>query len=435
MEASSEPSHPSGSNSAGITAAATVAPTPDTAETHSSSIQVTTRSDLSVLYKILRVIIRPLRPRLVKLGDPAPPGSQKLSPPRRRGCEVIESRRCGVWEYTFRHPKGSRSRPQEEAATNTKTNTNTTTTNAEANATVTGRNRKSAKHRIYYFNGGGFQSPPSSEHWRFIAHFTEDLAVGGDRGGGAREIQVTLVSHPLAPASPAADALPVLREWFASALDDADGAGDTVTLMGDSSGGNLALTLAFAAVESYKPSKSDSGKALPLVSVFVISPAVDLRNVNPEIWEADKHDPILTIGTTSEVARAWTGNIDQEALRETPGDPPRATIATSDPAVSPLLHTDDMFRLLRDRGVSVHGVVGTHDVLAPDALEFMRKCERLGMRGKWLVWDGQMHCFPMAGGGKVLGLREGQEGRKWVDEVLREDANRSEGKSLSMDVR
>ncbi|KAK4943976.1 hypothetical protein LTR10_016496 [Elasticomyces elasticus] len=371
---------------------------------NSVSIEVTTRSDLSLLYKVLRTIIRPLRPRLVKPGKPAPPGSQKLSPPQKRGCKVTESRREGIWEYTFRHASQSGSQaggPRNDGVARV----------------VEDRKPAIKKHRVYYFCGGGFQSPPSNEHWRFITQVTKDLA---ESQGQHREVEITVVSHPLAPASPAADALPVLRKWLASALVDANKAGDTVALMGDSSGGNIALSLGFWAVENYKaPIASGSvHDGLPLISVFVISPAVDLRNVNPGIGEADMHDPVLTVGLTSQVARAWTGNVDSKG--SVPGMP--VAMEMSDPVVSPLLQSEEMFGLLRDRGVSVHGVVGTHDVLAPDALELMRKCERLGMRGEWLVWDGQMHCFPLAGGGEIVGLREGKEGRRWVDEVLREDA-------------
>ncbi|KAI1626673.1 Alpha/Beta hydrolase protein [Exophiala viscosa] len=374
--------------------------------TNTSSIEVTTRSDLSLLYKVLRTIIRPLRPRLVKPGKPAPSESQKLSPPEKRGCKVIESRREGIWEYTFRHssqPASQGGQPLHDGVARV----------------VEERKPASKKHRVYYFCGGGFQSPPSNEHWRFITQVTKDLAQSQ---GQHREVEITVVSHPLAPASPAAEALPVLRKWLASALVEANLAGDTVTLMGDSSGGNIALSLGFWAVENYKaPSASATsgdGNGLPLVAVFVISPAVDLRNVNPGIEEVDRYDPVLTVGLTSQVARAWTGNVESKG--PVPGKP--AAMEMSNPTVSPLLQPEEMFRLMRDRGVSVHGVVGTHDVLAPDALEFMRKCERFGVRGKWLVWDGQMHCFPLAGGGEIVGLREGKEGRRWVDEVLREDA-------------
>jgi hypothetical protein len=81
-------------------------------QSRSASIQITRRTDLSTLYKIVRTLIRPLRPRLVKLGKDIPAGSQRLSAPKRRGCEVIENQREGVWEYTFRHVEASQIQSQ-----------------------------------------------------------------------------------------------------------------------------------------------------------------------------------------------------------------------------------------------------------------------------------------------------------------------------------
>ncbi|KAK5361735.1 hypothetical protein LTR20_009315 [Exophiala xenobiotica] len=372
----------------------------------SSSMELTTRTDLSLLYRVLRTQIRPLRPRLVKPGKEAPPGSQRLKPPAaqkfKRGCEVLESQREDVWEYTFRHTSQSH---QGDLNTQEKIN------------------RRKTPYRVYYFCGGGFQSPPSSEHWLFLTKLAKDLARQGQEAKKRhREVVITVVSHPLAPASPAAETLPILRRWLTSTLDDASREGETVTLAGDSSGGNIALSLGLWAVQHYylpPPTTTTTiSTASPLVSVLVICPAVDLRNINPGIAEADRHDPVLTVGLTSQVAQAWTGNVASKHTKTAP----RRLVDLEDPDVSPLLNEDVVFEEVKDQGVSIHGVVGTHDVLAPDALELMRKCERLGVKGKWLVWEGQMHCFPLAGVGDIIGLREGKEGRRWVEEVLREDA-------------
>ncbi|KAK5467866.1 hypothetical protein LTS15_000839 [Exophiala xenobiotica] len=398
-----------------------------------SSIELTTRTDLSFLYKVLRTLIRPFRPRLVKPGKEAPPGSQRLKPLQKfkRGCEILESKREGVWEYTLRHTSTSqsqsqsRSRSQREAR---QVDTWTQTSHDEGeqlNEAQEKINQRKTPHRVYYFCGGGFQSPPSSEHWLFLTKLTKDLALGQGQEAKKRhrEVEITVVSHPLAPASPAAETLPILRKWLTAALDDASGKGETVTLAGDSSGGNIALSLGLWAVQHYyspPPTTTTISTASPLVSVLVISPAVDLRNINPGIAEADKHDPVLTVGLTGRVAQAWTGNVASKHTKTAP----RRLVNLEDPDVSPLLNEDGVFEKVKDQGVSVHGVVGTHDVLAPDALELMRRCERLGVKGKWLVWEGQMHCFPLAGVGDIIGLREGKEGRRWVEEVLREDACR-----------
>lgn len=48
---------------------------------------------------------------------------------------------------------------------------------------------------------------------------------------------------------------------------------------------------------------------------------------------------------------------------------------------------------LKEVGIKVHGVVGTADVLAPDALVFKAMCEKYGIVGDWLVWQGILQDF------------------------------------------
>jgi hypothetical protein len=43
---------------------------------------------------------------------------------------------------------------------------------------------------------------------------------------------------------------------------------------------------------------------------------------------------------------------------------------------------------LKRVGIKVHGILGTADVLAPDALAFKDLCEEHGVQGQWLVWKG-----------------------------------------------
>lgn len=419
----------------------TADPSPNTPTTDpprtSSSIQLTTRDDLSLAYRVLRAfLLRPLRPHLVRPGKPFPAGSPRLSAPKKRNCEVEESQCENVWQYTLR--------PQPRVRN----------VGRDGKHSRGAQQQKRKKHRVYYFWGGGFQSGPSGEHWRFLAQLAQDLAgesrasttPPADDTGNAlspelgREFEFTLASYPLAPASPAVESLEILRKWLRRVLDDAGRQGDRVTLMGDSSGGNLALSLGFWAVENYpqpqerssEPPNQDGGHvedetrgkshpSFPLTSLLCISPAVDLRNTNPDIPKHHALDPILTEELTSRVAQAWTAKIES-SKSTAPSPHPSAPISTSDPAVSPLLNSDAAFRALRDRGVAIHGVVGTHDVLAPDALELMRKCERLEVPGRWLVWKGQMHCFPLAGGGENIGIREGREGRAFIGDILRHDA-------------
>lgn len=78
---------------------------------------------------------------------------------------------------------------------------------------------------------------------------------------------------------------------------------NNITLMGDSSGGNIALSLGFWWASS--ASKHTDGSKLK--NILAISPATDLRNINSDIKEADKHDPVLTIKSSLDGHKKWAG--------------------------------------------------------------------------------------------------------------------------------
>ncbi|ERF70612.1 hypothetical protein EPUS_02478 [Endocarpon pusillum Z07020] len=325
----------------------------------------------------LQTLIKPLRTRLVQPGKPLPAGSQKLEVPNsiQSDHEVKEYCIENVWIYdiSLKHAAG------ESAPTNTR--------------------RDSKHHRLLYFAGGSFQSPPSNNHWKFLSKLVKELHP---------TYVITVVSYPLAPNSPAPSSLPVLETLLRTILQQAAQDSVPITLAGDSSGGNIAISLALKAVPSINhhlegaqsQTLSSMGEGgTPLRNVLLISPVLDMRCTNPQISEADKHDPVLSASYIEDVAKTWSANLPRD-----------------DPAVSPLLA--DLTPLKR-AGVKVHGVLGTFDVLAPDADLFRERLESVGVEGEWLVWEKQMHCFPLAW---HYGLEESVRGVEWVVDVLKRNA-------------
>ncbi|ETI26185.1 hypothetical protein G647_02962 [Cladophialophora carrionii CBS 160.54] len=445
-----------------------------TPQSGSSSIELTTRDDLSMLYRVLRFLIKPLRPRLVRPPKtPHPEGSPRLSPPKKRNIVIKETKLEGIWMYHL-HALGPRSEKKQgiEKAQGNEQKDDLGNADADVDAGSnfpsphSGRSKGRGferKHCVYYFSGGGFQSPPSGEHWRFLAQLAQDLVghrssvtfPGSQRSvdpASDAKIELIMVSYPLAPNSPASESLRVLRNWLRRVLDDAVINKETVSLMGDSSGGNVIMSLGFWAVQNYdvgsgfpstatgqgqsqSRSQSQSQSAdfndgppdgskgeretqrthFPLTSLLSISGPMDLTNSSPDVPRAGALDCVLTEEMTNAVANIWCGHDRNRPSQYSP-------VALSAPEVSPLFQPDAAFRALRDKKLNVHGVYGTHDVLSPSGIDFMKKCQRLGVRGRWLVWEGQMHCFPLAAGGDRLGIREGREARKFVESVLRADA-------------
>jgi hypothetical protein len=104
-----------------------------------SSIHVITRRDRSFYTCIIQAITRPFRQYLGRPSKkPQPAGSPELSPHKSayKGVDVKHRTVCDIHVYDIISKKS-------------------------ATPTV--------RKRIYYFCGGGWQSPPSSQHWHNMA--------------------------------------------------------------------------------------------------------------------------------------------------------------------------------------------------------------------------------------------------------------------------
>ena len=288
----------------------------------------------------LHTLIRPFGEYLVKPKKTFPPGSPRLSVPRkvRRILSVHEHQVEDLWIYDI-------------AAT-----------------------PKQTSRRIYYFAGGGWQMPPSSQHWKTCSELARSLP----------NTTVSIVSYPLAPHSPAATAIPHLLRWFHTAITTSN---EHITLMGDSAGANVILSLAISALQM--------ASAPALKKIVVVSPAVDLSNTNPSQPSVEKYDPILNIRFVNSTGKAWASDWDRK-----------------DPRISPL-YAD--VSVLHRENVHVYGITGGYDVLTPDALLFRDRLEEERVPGEWLEWGKQMHCFPLA---FMYGLPESKDSFRWLLDKL-----------------
>lgn len=332
-----------------------------------SSIILTKLSSRSLFNIIVQTFLRPLRPNLVKPGRPLPAGSPKLRPHSSidKGCPATKIQIDNIYLYNIiAKPKSASS----------------------AKGAPPSKVSELPQHRLLYFAGGGFQSPPAKEHWKLLAEPATQLSDLHT---------VTLVSYPLAPRSPAADSLPQLHILLQRFLDETTASGGSVTLVGDSAGGNVALSLALHYATQLNEGEP-GGHYHSLKNVLVISPPTDLRNANPDVAVADRRDSVLCTALIESVARAWAGDWPRDR-----------------PQLSPILGD---IGALWTAGLRVHGVVGTYDVLAPDAVAFRKRCQEKGAKGEWLEWKGQMHCFPLA---FAYGLPEGKRGKAWVVDMLK----------------
>lgn len=234
---------------------------------------------------------------------------------------------------------------------------------------------------MIYFAGGGWQSPPSSQHWKFCAELVRQVPG----------LTVTLVSPPLAPSSPAAVTFPILTTYYRAALRQAVQDKERVVLAGDSSGGNLALCLALHGL-------SDDDNLTKPHALLLISPAVDLRPTQIEgaIHAISLKDPVLTITSHDSEASTWAQGEDPAQSWISPITADRTTLS--------------------ETAIHVIGVTGGWDILSPAALELRDSVQKTGGRGAWLHWEKQMHCYPLA---FMYGIPEAKQSKEWVVDQLK----------------
>lgn len=309
-------------------------------------MDIQVRSDRSIFTLVLQTLLRPLKPRLVTLKKKFPAGSPRLTFDKKikKSVRVVEwqHENSAIWLYDI-------SSSHQDDTTE-------------------------KKLHMYYFAGGGWQGPPSGQHWKLCAELARKVPG----------LTVTIVSPPLAPNSPAASAFPMLRELYDSILENSN---ERIIFAGDSSGGNLALCLV---IDGLERAGGHAGGAKP-AAVLAISPAVDLRPMKGMTGLAARRDPLLTVDSHNDEARMWADELDP-----------------AKPWLSPVLAD---VKALGNAGIRVIGVTGGYDILTTSALQFRDACVAGGVQGAWLQWERQMHCFPL-----VFGYRfaEAVKAKDWI---------------------
>lgn len=174
---------------------------------------------------------------------------------------------------------------------------------------------------VLHLHGGGFVEHPAGHHWRFAA-----------RLAAALDARVTLPVYPLVPGHDHHTIRRFARHCYEHFL--GPHRRDERLVSGDSAGGALALSLA--------QGLRDRGEPRP-ARIALFSPWLDLSVSDPLARRIEPADPALGVDGLRQAGRWYAA--------DTPLD---------DPEISPA-HAD-----LSDLG-RVLVLIGTHDVLLPDA--------------------------------------------------------------------
>lgn len=221
--------------------------------------------------------------------------------------------------------------------------------------------------RAIYAHGGAWVHEISPFHWWLLA----GLAV-------KTGTEFTVPIYPLVPLGTAGDVVPVVADLAAALIEEAGA--DSVSLLGDSAGGTIALAAALVLRDRGIPAPRD---------IVLIAPALDLRFIDPLIARIQPYDPWLAVPGPRAAAELWRGDLPIE-----------------DPLVSPL------FGSLPGLG-RITVFTGTHDITHADAVALLHKARAEGHPLDFVQKPNMLHDYPL------LPIPEGAEARRRIAAILR----------------
>ncbi|GJO22050.1 PPE family protein [Mycobacterium marinum] len=197
---------------------------------------------------------------------------------------------------------------------------------------------------VVAIHGGAFIFPPSFLHWI-------NYSVMAHQTGATVQVPI----YPLLQeGGTAGTVVPAMAGLISNQIMQYGAA--NVSVIGDSAGGNLALS----AVE-YMASQ---GSQVPS-SMVLLSPWLDLGMTNPNI--AFVQDPLLPFGPAQQIGKAWAGNL-----------------AVTDPMVSPLYGSLSGLP-------PTYVYAGSQEILALDVLVLQQEAAAIGAPFNFVLAHGQIH--------------------------------------------
>ncbi|XVU22732.1 alpha/beta hydrolase fold domain-containing protein [Actinoplanes sp. CA-054009] len=197
----------------------------------------------------------------------------------------------------------------------------------------------SSQPAVIYLHGGAYTNEIVKQQWALARNIAQQTG---------RDTHVPI--YGLAPRHNGLDALAFVTEVIR-------GLNRPCYLVGDSSGGGLALLAAQAVPSS-------------VVGLTMIAPWLDLTMSNPEVDALEPHDPWLARAGLRPIAAAWAGEL-----------------ALDDPRVSPLY--GDLTQL-----PPTQILVGTRDITMPDC-RLLRDRVPAGTKLTYHEQEGAIHAYPL----------------------------------------
>lgn len=212
---------------------------------------------------------------------------------------------------------------------------------------------------IIYLHGGAYVWQGACVHWQFIKELLRGLKQ-----------KVTYVDYPLAPEHTYQNTFKMLQEGFDRLTRQYPH--DQFVLMGDSSGGGLALAFAQKLCKEKHPVQPRE--------IILLSPWLDVTMSNPDIEKIEPADCILTRRGLEAAADRYAGGADKSIYLLSP----------INGSIKGLAH------------ISIF--TGTDDILWPDCRRFADKAKAEGGKISLMEYPGMPHTFmlfPLPQAGQV----------------------------------
>lgn len=209
---------------------------------------------------------------------------------------------------------------------------------------------------LVYLHGGAYIGEIGSFQWAFVADLVR-------RTGATATVPV----YRLAPLQTAARTVAQMADLVSSVV---DAAGDEpVVLIGDSAGGGLALAVMQQLVALAGP--GEEGQHAVPNRLVLVAPWLDVTMTHPDQPHIAPRDLILRLDYLAEAGRAYAGDL--------PVDDPRVSPLSGDLAGLPPTTV----------------MVGTDDVLLPDARRFREAATAAGSQVDHVEEVGMQHAYPV----------------------------------------
>ncbi|QVL30834.1 alpha/beta hydrolase [Telmatocola sphagniphila] len=214
--------------------------------------------------------------------------------------------------------------------------------------TIQPRDQIASRH-VLYLHGGAYFNGFLPVQWQFV-----------DRLITAANCSVTAPDTPLAPKSSSRDIFAMVQPIYEELLREVGS--ENLIVMGDSSGGGLALALMMKA--------RDKGLDQPK-DLILLSPWLDVTMTNPDIPGVAQNDPYLGLKACIVAGQRYAQEDDP-----------------TDPSISPIY--GDL------RGLCpIHLFVGTHDIMLPDCRKLRNLADLAGASLNYREYPKMIHDWMM----------------------------------------